>query len=308
MNSSSISHRTPVSMSRSAGDRRGLTTVELLVALLFVAAVLGGAIVAFVALQRHSQQTQARLTALGEARHALFAMSHDLAQAQLGPAWMSPPNYFFGANSYLSSGNRKDDDGDGTVDEERFDGVDNDTDWQTADDRHALLSGALYERPMGRGFPDLGDIDVDEDTKFTSGSIFFRMPAETTGSVSEVRYYVGTFDGQPNVLVREKITSGVAEVGPIAFNVLSFTALFWDGNLPPGPTRKWETWWDATTINSATQVPLPISVALEVTVYAGTQPLQKVPPSEPLETVRLTTIVNIEAALNHPNYVRNSFP
>ncbi|MCX7625110.1 MAG: hypothetical protein N2Z21_02715 [Candidatus Sumerlaeaceae bacterium] len=282
--------------------------VELLVALLFVAAVLGGAIVAFVALQRHSQQTQARLTALGEARHALLTLSRDLAQAQLGPAWMSPPNFFYGANSYLSDGNRKDDDGDGSVDEEQFDGLDNDSDWQTADDRHVLLSGALYERPTSRGFPDFSDAHVDEDTKFTSASILFRMPAETTGTVSEVRYYVGTFDGQPNVLIRERITSGVTEAGPIAFNVLSFSALFWDGNQPPGPTRKWETSWDATTINAATQVPLPISVALEVSVYAGTKKLENIPPTDPLETIRLTTIVNIEAALNHPNYVRNSLP
>lgn len=308
MNCSFISHSLRRQQLRVAGAALALTTLELLIALLFVAAVLGGGIVAFVSLQRHSKQTQARLNALSEARHALFSLSHDLAQAQLGPASSTPPNYFFGANSYLSEGNRKDDDRDGQVDEEVFDGQDNDSDWNTPDDRHAHISGALYERPKGRGFPDLGDAHVDEDTKFTHADLRFRIPDETTGSVAQIHYYIGSFDGNSNVLIRERTTSSTTEAGPIAFNVLSFTALFWDGNAPPGPTRGWVTSWDATTLDPGTQVPLPISVALEVTVYAGTKPLSQVGPSEPLDTMRLTTVVNIEAALNHPNYVRNTLP
>ncbi|MGC8841308.1 MAG: PulJ/GspJ family protein [Candidatus Sumerlaeaceae bacterium] len=293
---------------RAMAAPRGLTLVELLVALLFVAAVMGGAIVAFVGLQRHSRETKARLSAMAEARFALQSLSHDLAQAQLGPPSAFPQNLFIGANSVLAEGNRKDDDGDDRIDEEVYDGIDDDVDWSSTDDRHAQITPALFERPQGRGFPDLGDRHVDEDTKFGHADLRFRIPGQTTGTVVEVHYYVGDFDGKSNVLIREEVTSAGVEAGPIAFDVLSFTALFWDANPPPGPLRKWVTAWDSTQINPATEVPLPVSVALEVTVYAGTRPYQSLKPTEPIETVRLTTVINVEAALWHPNYQRNTLP
>lgn len=308
MNCSSTNRERRGTSARLCPSSRGLTLVELLVALLFVAAVLGGAVVAFVALQRHSKETQTKLAALAEARFALQTLSHDLVQAQLGPATAYPKNLFLGAVTVLPEGNRKDDDKDGKIDEENYDGMDNDSDWASADDRHAEIAPGLFERPQGRGFPDLGDNHVDEDTKFDHTDLRFRIPGETTGSVEEVHYYVGDFDGKPNVLLREKTTSSGVEAAPIAFDVLSFTALFWDANQPPGPTRKWETSWDSTQINEATGVPLPVSVALEVTIYSGTRPYELLKPSEPIETVRLTTVVNVQSALWHPNYQRNTLP
>lgn len=288
--------------------KRALTTVELLVALLFVLAVIGGAVVAFVALQRHAEETKAKLNAMAEARHALMSLANDLAQAQLGPAYLVPKDYFFGSNEVQPGGNRKDDDNDGAIDEEVFDGQDDDGDWQAGDDRHREISPGLFERPQGRNRADFGDAKVDEDTKFSRAALLFRIPSETTGSVTEVRYRVGTFDEIPNVLIREKVTSSATEAGPIAFNVLSFSALFWDGNEPPGPTRGWVTSWDSTTLTGAGDVPLPVSVLLEVTVYAGRRPYSELGPNDPIETVRLTTVVNVEAALNHPDYERNSLP
>ncbi len=288
--------------------RRALTTVELLVALLFVLAVIGGAVVAFVALQRHAEETKAKLIAMAEARHALISLSTDLAQAQLGPASMVPKDYFFGSNEVQPTGNRKDDDGDGQTDEEVFDGKDDDGDWQASDDRHVEIAPGLFERPQGRNQADFGDSKVDEDTKFTRASLLFRIPSETTGSITEVRYRLGTFDDVPNVLIRETVTSSGTEAGPIAFNILSFSALFWDSNAPPGPTREWVNSWDSTTLTGPGNVPLPVSVLLEVTVYAGRRPYSELGPNDPIETVRLTTVVNVESALNHPNYQRNPVP
>jgi hypothetical protein len=266
-----------------------------------------GAIVAFVALQHQSEEAQAKLTAVAEARHALTTLTRDLTQAELGPASETPVNLFVGTNTVLAAGNRKDDDGDGRIDEETFDGIDNDSDWSSADDRHAQLSGALYERPQGRGVPDLGDAHVDEDTKFSHADLRFRIPAETTGTSAEVHYYVGTFDNQPDVLIRETVTSSSTEASPIAFNVLSFSALFWNGNTAPTEQHKWETSWDATNLDEVSNVPLPISVALEVTTYAGRRPYSELPATSPIDTVMLTTVVNIQRALVHPNYKRNSF-
>jgi len=286
----------------------GLTTLELLIALLFVLGIMGSAIVAFVALQRHSTEVKARLDAMSEARHALFMLSQDLSQAQFGPATATPKNMFMGANSPSAQGNRKDDDGDGKIDEEVFDGKDDDNDWQSQDDKHALITPVLRERPQGYGFPDIGDSHVDEDTRFGQAQLRFRIPAETTGSVAEIYYHITTFDGEPNVLVREKTTSGVTEIGPVAFNVLSFSALFWDSNAPAGPTRTWLTSWDSTVMDETSQLVLPVSVALEVTIYAGSKKLSTLPPNSPLETVRLTTVVNVEAALNDAKYERNSLP
>lgn len=282
----------------------GFTTIELLVALLFVLGVLGGAIVAFVALQRHAQKTKAYLDAMSEARHALTTLSLDLAQAQFGPASATPKNFFVGSQNVLATGNRFDDDGDGQIDEEVYDGKDNDGDWGSTSDRHAAIAPTKYERPYGVGFPDLGDARVDEDTRFCRAELRFRMPGDATTSPVEVRYYVGTFDGQPNVLIREKVTSGSVESGPVAFNVLSFSALYWDSNAPADATRTWKTSWNAALLNEATQVPLPVSVALEVTIYAGIEPIDRVAPSDPLPVVRLSTVVNIESALYHPNYQR----
>jgi hypothetical protein len=45
-----------------------------------------------------------------------------------------------------------------------------------------------------------------------------------------------------------------------------------------------------------------VSVLVSITVYAGKKPLEQVDPAEPLETVTLSTVVNIEQVLASPQY------
>ncbi len=285
------------------GQPRGLTFIELLVAVLIVAAVMGSAIVAFVFLVRGSEEMRYRLEAINNGRHALDQLASDLMQASYGPTSAVPPHFFIGASVTQAVGNGKDDDNDGETDEEIFNGLDDDNDWTSADDRHAEISTTQTERAAFVGIPDWGDAHVDEDLKFSLTDLRFRIPG--AGGYYSIHYYVGTFDGSPNVLIREVSTTTGTLASPVAFNVLSFGTLYWDSSTT-SPTP-WKTSWDSTVVGPDAPA-LPKSVALQLTVYAGRAPLTSAVLGAPLETVSLTTVVNIQQSLVNSTFVTTNNP
>jgi type II secretory pathway pseudopilin PulG len=299
---------------------RGLTLIELLTALTIAMVFVGGTAMALIQMMRTNERAQARLEALGNGRHALDQISADLKLARRGPP--GPPTLgqtlFHCENSTTTvtfTGNNRDDDSDSRVDEELFNGIDDDGDWSgTNDDRHARITSGVYERKSLKGIADPGDAHVNEDLRYTAASLRFRRfpaPSTPTTGVLQLKYTVeSVFDGSPSVLVRElqalPTSPGdpvTTSTGPVAFNVVSFGVLLWDAQ-----QRKWVDSW-----NAAGQPPgfeLPVSALVSVTVYAGKKPLEQVDPSEPLETVTLSTMVNIEQMLASPQYasVRPTYP
>ncbi len=296
------------------GRPRGFTLLEMLTAVLILGLFFTGATLGFVQMLRAKDRTQARLEALGNARHALDRIGNDLHLARSGPA--GPP--FFGVSRFdltnttatLFSGNRTDDDQDTRVDEELVDGADNDGDWTTSDDLHAELTSGVVERPTLRGKPDPGDLHVDEDNQYAWATVQFRKfpdaTAPPTSATEEIRLYVGEYDGEANVLLREQILRSpvstdpdIYTTSPLAFNVLSFNALAWD---PTPNNQKWMTGWSVGAV-PAGYPDLPAALNLTVTVYAGTRPLATLPPTEPVETVSLNTTVDVESVVaGNPDY------
>src|SRR5690606_25506768 len=123
-----------------------------------------------------------------------------------------------------------------------------------------------------------------------------------------VRFYIGEdSDGTPNTLMREvrgtdPVTSGaVVTSGPVCYNVKSFGALFWNHAKAKDPNANpWETQWPpaATPLTVA-----PSSVYLSISVYSG-KPygLEDLPGDMEVETVTLSTVVNVESVLAHESY------
>ena len=295
----------------AAHGRRGLTLLELLIAIAIAAVFFGGAALAFVQIMHSNDRARARLEALANARHAIDQLSVDLKLARPGP----PPDDLFrsqtAAGSY--SGNLRDDDADNAVDEEVFDGADTDGDWVLAEhDRHVAIAPGVVERQPLAGIPDPGDANVHEDLAYGLTELVFRAHPDTpTGPSREVRYYVTDYDDEENVLVREvvdiptnpgdPVTSSLA---PVAFNVLSFCALYYDAD-----AAGWTPTWDAD-LRIAPATTLPVSAYLSVTVHADTLPLSALPAGAELETVTLTTMVNIESVLASAQYdgLRPTYP
>lgn len=298
---------------------RGLTLLELAIALAIVLLFIGAALISVFQIIRTGEAAQAKLDAMANARHALETMSLEIKQARFGPVGASPENLFEVSTTAASHGNRKDDDGDGAVDEEIVDGI-SQGGWTPADDRHARLDDSgggpppRYERQRFLATPDLGDNVVDVDARFQSASMRFRTfpnAFDPSPGNREVQFFRGTYDGEPNVLLRvvTEDAGGPNErttTSPIAFNVLSFSVLCWQPNTA---ARGWTLFWNAAAY-PPTDVEIPPSVFLEVTCYAGTKPLASLQPAEPIDTVRLQTIVGIESVLASPKYaaVREVYP
>lgn len=307
----------------SAGRReRGLTLVETLVAIAVVLAFFGGAILAFLQILQTKEETQARLEAVANARHALETISLEVKRARVLPqdatTSATARETFLGMTAFLTEGDRIDNDLDGQTDEEGFNGIDDDADWTAVDDLHAVMTtGTLNyaERPTYRNVADLGDAHVDQDTVFSSSTLAFEtFPTPGVSTQRIVTFWVGNdFDGQPNTLMMrteqfDPLTStSTFQDAPIAYNVLSFMALYYDaGREPTGGPRPnpWRTDWassdptrDRTTVPST-----PVSVYLSVVTYSGTRPMSAIVPGQKLDTVKLDTVVNVEAVLADPRY------
>lgn len=289
--------------------KRGMTLVEILLAVAISLAFLSGVLMAFSQIMKTSDLAKARLEAVNNARSALEFMSIDIKAARMN--YSIPFQNFTGTDATLSYGNGIDDDGDNKIDEETFDGKDNDGDWDSAkDDRHAS-AGGYFERAQFVSQADLGDAHVDEDCKFSRDSLTFRIYPDTANPNSRddlITYSiindVATY-GEPNVLVRTIIkdyssASPTTESAPVAFNVLSLDILYFNPNTM---WPYWETSWDASTIAPHTNnIPLPVSVYLAITIPAGVFDINKYNPGDKVETVTLETVVNIEQVLIDPRW------
>ena len=293
---------------RSIHNQRGLTLIEILVAIAITLAFLVGVVLAFIELMNSSDRAQARLNATANARHALGTISKEISRA-LGTG---PNAYFVATSGDFTVGDRSNNDSDTEVDEEFANGHDEDGDWTSAGDRHAQI-GPFVERSRFQGIPDLGDGGVDEDNRFAASTLIFNADPSSgmpSPGIRRIRYLLGSFDGESNVLLQEVTTdfggpSELATTSPIAFGVLSFEALFWDQrDVHDDPTTDngWKRLWNSD--DRVTSPPLlPASVYLSATVYAGSpRELTQLQPNELRETVKLSTIANVQEVLFSPEY------
>jgi type II secretory pathway pseudopilin PulG len=302
-----------------------MTLVELLTALAVASILVAAMGAAFLQVVRSSDEAEAQIRAANTARLAVDVVARDLAQITPNAPDVT---YLLLVNRTLTYGDRIDNDGDGQIDEEVFDGIDNDIDWQfDRDDRHAQV-GPFLERPTFVGIPDFGDARVDEDCLFSADEITFLLPTfqSPTGLPQLVTYSLGSFDGENNVLlktVEDDVggTSPTITVEPVVFDVLSLDILAWDPNVNPlsisPSTGYWVSEWDSDLrvaptyrpVNAPLGVPpfrLPSAFLVSVVVNADRLPLREQPDPEtsgrPLKTVRATTIVNVQSTLTDPRY------
>lgn len=308
--------------------RRAFTLVEVLVAMAVGMVFLISLAAAYIQISRAHASALARAQATNRARAALEEIARGLKEVRLDIG--IPDQQFLVTNLDLATGDGRDLDRDGLIDEEAPDAVDNDADWAAGDDRHTVL-GLFTERPAYVGVADLGDDSVDEDVRFASDVLTFRVPPTIPAGVDSrlVRYRVGIFQGQDRVLLREVIPNPPAgdvdtiyaaalniETTPVIFDVLSFNVLSFDSNTgtdtPPQPY--WETAWDAQTIATPAQRPFgvpagfpfpiapyefPSAVRVEITTSAEIVPLAELGNlaalGRPLDTVTQHTTVTIES-------------
>lgn len=300
----------------------GMTMMEVVVAITIILIIMVGVTWAFIELLDSHDKARARMEATANARNAMEVLTADVKRAKNVLVPFS--NSFYGTTtSSAGDGDRIDNDQDGAIDEERMDGADNDGDWVLADDdKHAILAPpteTLYytERPTFYRHPDLDDGHIDEDLGATDATMNF-LAFDTPGDPlnRRVTFYVGNdADGTPNTLMRQvtgidPITSAsVTTTGPICHNVHSFGLLFWDYRNAKTPTANpWQTKWPPTTgVPPGTYT--PSSVYIRLSVYAGKPySLTDLPANREIDTVTLTTVVNVESVLASPAYVTQRTP
>ncbi len=306
---------------------RGLTLIELLVAVGICLILAAASSFGFVEAMRARDAAQSRLDATANARHALDSIGIELKRARLFPSaavgTTTNPLYlvpFSAVRVVQSTGDLRDQDGDGNSDEESsLNGADDDGDYVTAlHDSHAAIpfiggSGTVFERPFFGGITDLGDNRVDEDTRFTRTELRFEtFPVAGRPPRRAMRFYLDDHpdepQGGPYSLYRQ-----VVEVNPstgqvtsntalLASNVLSFGALFYDLSVLP-PANPWRIDWDSEARLAGRDVfpEVPVSIYLRLEVYSGSpRPLQELQSNERIPTVVLSTLVNAEAVLADP--------
>jgi hypothetical protein len=267
------------------------------------------------------------------ARSAVDAMATEIRQIQQDPD--RTRRILVITNRPLAYGDNVDNDGDGVVDEELFNGIDDDSDWTPAHDRHVQV-GTYVERADFLARPDLGDDNVDEDCLFSADEISWVVPG-SAGSL-RITYRIDTFEGEKHVLVRaSKLGNAPEVVEPVVFDVVSLDILAWNANAfidANGPFETiipyWVESWDSVPLinNPDRYVPgvnpprfpdgtviptiepfyLPPAVYLRVTVNAERVPLSEIPESDwpfgnrRLKTVSISTVVNLESAIQLPIY------
>lgn len=290
------------------------------VSLLVVTAVAG----AFIQMIRTSDAVEAQVRASNTARLAVDRIAKDLGQV------LDPGNARIFrleiVDRPLTYGDFIDSDRDGTVDEEIYDGIDNDSDWTSTDDRHASTPFGL-ERPAFVGVADQGDDSVDIDCRFSADAITFTLAASqtSTGRLQRVTYSLGTFEGVDNVLLKTvndgfNTTSNTLTVEPLVFDVVSLDVLAWDiNNDAPTPVANapyWRTEWVSDDkqsplrpINAPVGVPpfrVPGAFLISVVANAESAPLSEIRDwpagRRELRTVRVTTVVNAESVISSNRY------
>jgi type II secretory pathway pseudopilin PulG len=234
---------------------RAFTMVEVLVAVAITLIFVGSIAAAFMMTIRASDEAEAVVRANNRARIALEEISSNLRLLSREVIFSAPftTQTLILTNATLAYGDGFDDDNDGAIDEEVVDGFNEDGDAFV--DQHLTVDG-FTERARFVGVPDLGDRGVDDDVRFGADEITFVIPSRNAPDLirRRIRYYIGTFQGQDYVLLRETTLfdgtpGGVTTTDPIAFDVVGLDILAWDPNTvgdPPNATPPyWVTSWDA---------------------------------------------------------------
>lgn len=300
---------------------RGMTMVEILVAVTVTLILVGSVSAAFIQVIRASDEAQSQVRAHNSARSAVDAVAQDLRQLQLDPDLAYQTLVL--SDAPVAYGDRIDNDLDGSADEELFDGLDDDGDWTALDDRHLEVAGRR-EREAYVGRPDFGDARVDEDCHFSADEITFIIPGTPRKRVS---YRIGTFDGVGNVLLKVVTLNPPATppytetIEPVVFDVVSFDVMAWNPNndvagpLPGEPY--WQGTWDASTLTPGTVRPLnspngtpafklPAAFLISITTNAERKPLSEMPDwrisSKPLKTATVSTVVTVESIAQDARY------
>ena len=249
----------------SLQKRFGFTLLEYLVAAMISLIFLSSLVTVYIQIDKSAKISNARMEAYQNARAALDFLTNEIKDAR--------PNFFLLIDRNLPYGDRIDNDGDGRIDEELADGVDNDGDWISGrDDRDNRFSNGATE--YGYGIPDLGDDRVDEDVRYSRDELTFRV-ASPIGVGFDINYRIELFQDENDVLLRT-INSTPPIISPIAFDVLSFNILAWNNNpLNPG--------WVTSLSGDA-----PTTIYAEITVQ---------PDYPNLEPITVHTIINLELVM-----------
>ncbi|MCX7011089.1 MAG: prepilin-type N-terminal cleavage/methylation domain-containing protein [Candidatus Sumerlaeota bacterium] len=299
----------------SPGRRRGLTLLEVLIAVAVASAFIAGLLAAFVQVLSASNRAETTMRSLANGRTALDAMAVAIKQANYFPGKF----YFQGRNNYsqpldaggLPYGDAIDNDGDGRVDEERRNALDDDGDWTSQDDRHAAFSSGQTERAAFVGRPDLGDAHVDEDNVFDGDLIEFVQyadPADPNPVDKDVAFSIGSFEGRDHVLLQRTLIPAygpnpTVEIAPLAEGVLGFNALYWQ---PNGTDHYWLEAWDSSGPEALPPpgLRLPAAVVLSLDLYADSRPIEGWRPGQPARVETVSTVVNIEQVIQDSLYPR----
>lgn len=284
--------------------RRAFTFIELLVAMTITIIFLGSVYVTYMQIRRMHRAVEVRTEAYRNARTALTSLSDELRDLnRLGNDFL-----LVGLNADAPEGDRRDNDFDGQIDEERVTGYDTDATSLSnplIDERHAQI-GPFLERQLRYGRRDLGDANVDEDVVFGRDGIIFRsFPLTPTENfeLKTVTYAVTNFDGRQNVLVRQTRIERSGQppligIAPIAFNVVGFDLLYWNPNAAPQDQYWVETWDSSDVANfNLPRLPLPASIYVRITIKADARPDEAIAPTDGFDTVMLHTVINVEQTI-----------
>ncbi|MEQ8821730.1 MAG: hypothetical protein RLY93_15950 [Sumerlaeia bacterium] len=243
-----IRPRTPLESRRRRS--RALSLTELMVAMTVTLVFTGSVVTAFLQISRAADASEAQIRAHTRARAALDIIARDLQRVafdvNLDNSMPSPqPQVFKVQSQTLGHGDLRDNDGDGQVDEEVVNGLDEDCDWV---DTHAEAdpgggSPPLIERAAYTVIPDLGDVAVDEDNRFSRDILTLRLPSVRTNELGEplteqITYRLddsASFGSEwvllrQNVIINEVTMESEVEIEPVVFDVVSLDILPWNAN------------------------------------------------------------------------------
>jgi len=308
-----------------AGRRRGVTIIEILVAMAIASVFLVSILFSFTQILRTSDESEALTRANNQARAALLYISRDLSAVRRDTT--TPIQEFVLENRSFPYGDGIDNDRDNLVDEDPVNGADTDGDWDILDDRHGTI-GAYRERPDFVGFPDLGDERVDEDPRFGNDRLILRIPPDPLGLDNRderITYEIGTYEGQDHVLLRTVVSNPgtfnvTAVTEPLAFNVLGLDILAWNSNddtldATGRSIPYWSVQWNAAQNIFPFKKPFgapdgyppfefPTSVRLLVHVYSGRVDFDALnwTPGQPIQTLALATTIDLEVTIKDLRY------
>jgi hypothetical protein len=290
--------------------------ISMAIALTFLSALY----TSFIQLMRASDAMRARVEAMRHGRAAILTLTDEFrAISRSGADYL-----LVGVSEKLTHGDGRDNDEDGSVDEEAVTGRDDDGDYNSlTDDNHAFISTPvlgldLFERFNFLLVDDLGDFKVDEDVVFGNDTLQFQLfPPAIDASLTSatISYGLGSLDGRSHVLLRTaKVEDGggtTTTLAPLAFGVLGLDFLYWDPNrdhsaVDPHDRPYWVMDWDSRDSGSFDPpgLPLPASIYVRLTLYADRRPLASYQAGEPVDTLILQTVVNLEDIIGDATYPR----